>query len=73
MQPKGEYPSVEDVNEALVALAEQIPTDYLTEEDLNGYAKTKDIPSVAGLASETYVTQQIEATLGSINAALEEV
>ena len=73
LQPKGEYPSVEDVNEALNALAQQIPTDYLTEEDLNGYAKTSDIPSVAGLASETYVSQQIEATLGVINQQLEEV
>lgn len=61
LQPKGEYPSVQDVNVALNALAQQIPTDYLTENDLNGYA------------SETYVTQQIEATLGSINAQLEEI
>ena len=61
LQPKGEYPSVEDVNEALNALAEQIPTDYLTKDDLNG------------LASEDYVTQQIAATLGTINAELEEV
>ena len=37
------------------------------------YALKKDIPSVQGLASETYVTQQIEATLGTINAQLEEV
>ena len=73
LQPKGEYPSVEDVNKALAALAQQIPTDYLTKNDLNGYAKTSDIPSVAGLASETYVTQQIAATLGSINSELEEV
>ena len=73
LQPKGEYPSVEDVNKALAALAQQIPTDYLTKNDLNGYAKTSDIPSVEGLASEDYVTQQIEATLGSINAQLEEV
>ena len=88
LQPKGDYalrnelPEVpdmndyaktEDVNEALNVLAEQIPTDYLTDEDLGDYAKTSDIPSVAGLASETYVTQQIEATLGSINAQLEEV
>lgn len=73
LQPKGEYPSVEDVNKALAALAQQIPTDYLTKKDLSGYAKTSDIPSVQGLASETYVTQQIEATLGVINAELEEV
>lgn len=112
LQPKGDYalrnelPEVpdmndyaktEDVNEALNALAEQIPTDYITEEDLGeyakktdipaapdlsgyatkdeleGYAKTSDIPSVQGLASEDYVVQQIEATLGSINAQLEEV
>lgn len=68
-----DYAKIYDVNEALNALAEQIPTDYLAEEDLEGYAKTSDIPSVAGLASEAYVTQQIEATLGSINAQLEEV
>lgn len=68
-----DYAKVEDVNKALAALAEQIPTDYLTEDDLSGYAKTSDIPSVEGLASETYVTQQIEATLGVINAQLEEV
>lgn len=37
------------------------------------YALRRDIPSVQGLASETYVTQQIEATLGVINAQLEEV
>lgn len=88
LQPKGDYalkselPEVPDmndyakkkeVNEALNALAEQIPTDYLTEDDLEDYAKTSDIPSVQGLASETYVTQQIEATLGVINAQLEEV
>lgn len=88
LQPKGDYalrselPEVpdmndyaktEDVNLALNALAEQIPTDYLTKEDLGDYAKTSDIPSVAGLASETYVTQQIEATLGVINQQLEEV
>ena len=73
LQPKGEYPSVEDVNSALNALAQQIPTDYLTEDDLGDYAKTSDIPSVEGLASETYVSQQIEATLGAINAQLEEV
>lgn len=68
-----DYAKIEDVNEALNTLAGQIPTDYLTEEDLGEYAKTSDIPSVAGLASETYVTQQIEATLGSINAQLEEI
>lgn len=88
LQPKGDYalrselPKVpdmndyaktEDVNEALNALGQQIPTDYITEEDLGDYAKTSDIPSVQGLASETYVTQQIEATLGVINAQLEEV
>lgn len=88
LQPKGDYAlrnelpevpdmngyaKIDDVNEALNALAEQIPTDYLTEEDLSGYAKTSDIPSVQGLASEAYVTQQIEATLGVINAQLEEV
>lgn len=88
LQPKGDYalrnelPEVpdmndyaktEDVNEALNALAEQIPTDYLTEDDLEDYALKTDIPSVQGLASETYVTQQIEATLGTINAQLEEV
>ena len=73
LQPKGEYPSVEDVNKALTALAQQIPTDYLTDEDLKGFAKKTDIPSVAGLASEDYVTQQIEATLGVINQQLEEV
>lgn len=88
LQPKGDYAlrnelpevpdmngyaKIDDVNEALNALAKQIPTDYLTEEDLEGYAKTSDIPSVAGLASETYVTQQIAATLGVINAQLEEV
>lgn len=88
LQPKGDYAlrnelpevpdmngyaKIDDVNEALNALAEQIPTDYLTEHDLKEYAKTSEIPSVAGLASETYVTQQIEATLGVINAQLEEV
>lgn len=88
LQPKGDYalrnelPEVpdmndyaktEDVNEALNALAEQIPTDYLTEEDLGEYALKKDIPSVQGLASEGYVTQKIEVTLGVINAQLEEV
>jgi hypothetical protein len=88
LQPKGDYalrselPEVpdmndyakaEDVNDALNALAQQIPTDYLTESDLQGYAKTSDIPSVQGLASEDYVTQQIAATLGTINAELEEV
>lgn len=67
LQPKGDYvlrnelPEVPDMNDyaktedvisALNALAEQIPTDYLTEEDLGEYAKTSDIPSVAGLASE---------------------
>lgn len=73
LQPKGEYPSVEDVNEALNALAHKIPTDYITEADLGEYAKKTDIPSVQGLASETYVTQQIDATLGVINQQLEEV
>lgn len=88
LQPKGDYalrnelPEVPDLNDyaktedvisALNVLAEQIPTDYITEEDLGEYAKTSDIPSVQGLASETYVTQQIEATLGSINAQLEEI
>lgn len=88
LQPKGDYalrnelPEVpdmkdyaktEDVNEALNALAQQIPTDYLTEEDLGEYAKTSDIPSVEGLASEAYVTQQIDATLGVFNQQLEEV
>ena len=88
LQPKGDYAlrnelpevpdmngyaKIDDVNEALNALAEQIPIDYLTKEDLSGYAKTSDIPSVQGLASETYVTQQIEATLGVINAQLEEI
>lgn len=68
-----DYAKVEDVNEALNALAEQIPTDYITEEDLKEYAKTSEIPSVQGLASETYVTQQIEATLGVINAQLEDI
>lgn len=88
LQPKGDYAlrnelsevpdmngyaKIDDVNEALNALAEQIPTDYLTKNDLSGYAKTSDIPSVQGLASETYVTQQIEATLGAINTQLEEI
>jgi hypothetical protein len=88
LQPKGDYalrnelPEVPDMNDyaktedvisALNALAEQIPTDYLTEEDLGDYAKKTDIPSVQGLASEDYVTQQIAATLGTINAELEEV
>ena len=68
-----DYAKVEDVNVALNALAQQIPTDYLTEEDLEKYAKKTDIPSVQGLASEEYVTQQIEATLGTINTELEEV
>lgn len=88
LQPKGDYalkselPKVpelkdyakkEDVNKAMAALANRIPTDYLTEGDLDGYAKTSEIPSVAGLASETYVTQQIEDTLGAINQQLEDI
>ena len=52
LQPKGEYPSVEDVNKALAALAQQIPTDYLTKNDLNG------------LASEDYVHEQIAENSG---------
>jgi hypothetical protein len=68
-----DYAKAEDVNDALNALAQHIPTDYLTENDLSGYALKTDIPSVAGLASEDYVTQQIAATLGTINAELEEV
>lgn len=54
---------MEDVNEALNALAEQIPTDYLTEEDLSGYAKTSDIPSVAGLATIEYVNKAINVSI----------
>lgn len=85
LQPKGDYAlrnelpdlkdyaKTEDVNKALSVLSQKIPTDYLTEHDLKEYAKTSEIPSVAGLASETYVTQQIGATLGVINAQLEEV
>lgn len=64
LQPKGEYPSVEEVNEALNALAQRIPTDYITEDDLSGYAKTSDIPSVQGLASEDYVQEQIAENSG---------
>lgn len=64
LQPKGEYPSVEEVNEALNALARQIPTDYLTKKDLSGYAKSSDIPSVQGLASEEYVQEQIAENSG---------
>lgn len=64
LQPKGEYPSVEEVNEALNALAQQIPTDYLTKKDLSGYAKSSDIPSVQGLASEEYVQEQIAENSG---------
>lgn len=64
LQPKGEYPSVEDVNKALNALAQRIPTDYLTEDDLGDYAKTSDIPSVQGLASEDYVQEQIAENSG---------
>lgn len=68
-----DYAKTKDVNSALNALAEKIPTDYLTEDDLGDYAKTSDIPSVEGLASEEYVKEQIEATLGVINQQLEEV
>lgn len=84
LQPKGDYalrselPEVPDVSEFITeATADgryQAKGNYLTQTTADGrYAKKNEIPSVDGLASEEYVTQQIEATLGSINAQLEEV
>lgn len=58
LQPKGDY-----------ALRNELPE----VPDMNDYALKADIPSVQGLATEDYVTQQIAAALGSINAQLEEV
>lgn len=52
------------------AKTEDIPTDYLTVADLEGYSKfsgsyhdltdTPDIPSIEGLATETYVDKAIQ-------------
>lgn len=68
LQPSGDY---------------QPAGDYLTQDDLNGYATTEDveaavsgkadvsaIPSVAGLASEQYVDEHItEATSGKADVS----
>lgn len=53
------------------AKIEDLPTDYLTEADLDGYSKfsgsyndlidTPEIPSIAGLASEEYVDTAISS------------
>jgi hypothetical protein len=74
------------------AKTEEIPTDYLTEADLAGYSKFSgsyndltdkpEIPSVDGLASESYVDEAVKnitvdtsnlATLEQLNAKANDV
>lgn len=52
---------------------ELLSKGYLTEhQSLDGYAKTSDIPSVEGLATEDYVTKAIAAASGSSDVATDD-
>lgn len=77
----GQYVSIQ--NDIISVTGLQPSGEYLTAEDLNGYATTEDleaavsgkadkseIPSVAGLASEQYVDEHIEeATSGKADVS----
>lgn len=77
LQESGDYVEREEMS------AYQPAGDYLTQDDLNGYATQEDveaavsgkadvsaIPSVAGLASESYVNEHIEeATSGKADVS----
>ncbi len=50
-----------------VPYSSQNPSGYITSAALNGYAKTSDIPSLSGYATETWVTNKGYITSAALN------